>query len=184
MRSKFLLYELFRIVLFEEIARKYRGKKKIWVSCTIRFRGVEWRSIGRRTSRPRQSEWRKGRRGEVEGIRGGRRRGADKAAWSIRSAPIVDHFEGSVFERNPRKWSFFSRGFCRASHNCDLRGTGAAAARWQWPSRPLETDNRTIWIPLSCSQKSRSDPYHTGRSHIVTSFGGSFISNSSPPPRS
>lgn len=71
----------------------------------------------------------KGRRGEVEGIRGGRRRGADKAAWSIRSAPIVDHFEGSVFERNPRKWSFFSRGFCRASHNCDLRGTGAAAAR-------------------------------------------------------
>ena len=63
------------------------------------------RSIGG-ASRPRRSRAEREARGR-SGIRGRRR--ADKAAWSIRSAPIVDHFEGSVFERNPRKW-FFSRG--------------------------------------------------------------------------
>lgn len=48
-----------------------------------------------------------------------------KPRWSIRSAPIVNHlkdqFLSETLENGPH---FFSAAACRASHNCDLRGTG------------------------------------------------------------
>ena len=62
MRSKFLLYELFRIVLFEEIARKYRGKKKSEYRAQFVFVVLNGVPL---EGGPHALD--KGRRGEVEG---------------------------------------------------------------------------------------------------------------------
>lgn len=159
---------------YRSLTERARGGQFVFVVLNGVYSGRE-RSIGG-ASRPRQCGD-LGRPARRSGIRGRRRRGrrrADKAAWSIRSAPIVDHFEGSVFERNPRKC--FPLLFPRlgpASHNCDLRGTGQlrpgdnAAATRDGQSNNLD--------PAVLFVKVRDEIPSTGRSRgyfIVEVFVG------------
>lgn len=130
-----------------ETWRKRRSFGRIeWIfsgTCSrlaIRFRGVEWRQSGKRSvegphaldntaissGQRREKEQEEEEDEEEDEVEAGRRRG-DKGKAGVDSfCAHCRPLEGSVFERNARKWPgcpFFSAA-CRASHNCDLRATG------------------------------------------------------------
>lgn len=135
------------------------------------------RSIGG-ASRPRQCGdlGRKGRREEEVEYEAEEERIKPRGRFVLRplSTTLKDQFLSETLENG----SFPAA--CRASHNCDLRGTGAAATRWQC----LDHSRRTIeQFGSRCPvRKSHHEIPSTGRSSwIRTSFGGhgSFIWNSS-----